>query len=60
VPLKKEKLPRELDPRTQLPARALLDPDSVELITDDDDSGMLARPVRSMDAGGVAFCPTRP
>ena len=40
---KKEKLPREVDPRNpNFRLRALLDEGSVELITPDDDSGMLA------------------
>ena len=57
VPLKKEKLPRELDPRNpNFRLRALLDPDSVELITDDDDSGMLAATGEIDGCRVVAFC----
>ncbi|HEX8488954.1 MAG TPA: hypothetical protein VF642_10465, partial [Propionibacteriaceae bacterium] len=42
-PVKKEKLPRELDPRNpNFRLQALLDYGSVQLITADDDSGMLA------------------
>ena len=57
VPLKKEKLPRELDPRNpNFRLRALLDQDSVELITDDDDSGMLAATGEIDGCRVVAFC----
>ncbi len=43
APHKKEKLPRELDPRNpNFRLQMLLDEGSVELITPDDDSGMLA------------------
>jgi acetyl-CoA/propionyl-CoA carboxylase carboxyl transferase subunit len=54
---KKEKLPRELDPRNpNFRLRALLDPGSVELITDDDDSGMLAATGEIDGCRVVAFC----
>ncbi|MEU0089280.1 carboxyl transferase domain-containing protein [Kribbella sp. NPDC006257] len=57
APVKPAKLPREQDPRNPV-ARltALLDPDTLELITPDDLSGMLA--VRGTISGApvVAFC----
>ena len=57
VPLKKEKLPRELDPRNpNFRLRALIDPDTHELITDDDDSGMLAATGEIDGCRVVAFC----
>jgi acetyl-CoA/propionyl-CoA carboxylase carboxyl transferase subunit len=57
APPKKEKLPRELDPRNpNHRLAALLDEGSVELITPDDDSGMLAA-VGTIDGSRVvAFC----
>ena len=57
APPKKEKLPRELDPRNpNHRLGALLDEGSVELITPDDDSGMLAA-VGTIDGSRVvAFC----
>jgi acetyl-CoA/propionyl-CoA carboxylase carboxyl transferase subunit len=56
-PAKKEKLPRELDPRNpNFRLRELLDKGSLELITPDDDSGMLAA-VGTIDGNRVvAFC----
>jgi acetyl-CoA/propionyl-CoA carboxylase carboxyl transferase subunit len=57
APAKKEKLPRELDPRNpNFRLRALLDPGSVELITDDDNSGMLAATGEIEGCRVVAFC----
>jgi acetyl-CoA/propionyl-CoA carboxylase carboxyl transferase subunit len=57
VPPKKEKLPRELDPRNpHFRLRALLDPGSVELITADDDSGMLAATGEIDGCRVVVFC----
>jgi acetyl-CoA/propionyl-CoA carboxylase carboxyl transferase subunit len=57
VPPKKEKLPRELDPRNpHFRLRALLDPGSVELITEDDDSGMLAATGEIDGCRVVTFC----
>ncbi len=54
---KKEKLPRELDPRNpHFRLAALLDYGSVELITDDDDSGMLAAIGTINGCRVVAFC----
>jgi acetyl-CoA/propionyl-CoA carboxylase carboxyl transferase subunit len=54
---KKEKLPRELDPRNpHFRLRALLDPGSVELITEDDDSGMLAATGEIDGCRVVTFC----
>jgi acetyl-CoA/propionyl-CoA carboxylase carboxyl transferase subunit len=54
---KKEKLPRELDPRNpNFRLQALLDYGSVELITDDDDSGMLAAVGTVNGCRVVAFC----
>ena len=54
---KKEKLPRELDPRNpNFRLQALLDPGSVELITPDDDSGMLAATGTINGCRVVAFC----
>jgi acetyl-CoA/propionyl-CoA carboxylase carboxyl transferase subunit len=53
----KEKLPRELDPRNPNHRLAvLLDEGSVELITDDDDSGMLAATGTINGSRVVAFC----
>jgi acetyl-CoA/propionyl-CoA carboxylase carboxyl transferase subunit len=54
---KKEKLPRDQDPRNpNFRLQALLDYGSVELITADDDSGMLAA-VGTINGGRVvAFC----
>jgi len=56
-PAKKEKLPRELDPRNpNFRMQALMDKGSLELITPDDDSGMLAA-VGTIDGNRVvAFC----
>ncbi|HYP46334.1 MAG TPA: carboxyl transferase domain-containing protein [Propionibacteriaceae bacterium] len=57
APPKKEKLPRELDPRNpNFRLEALLDYGSVELITDDDDSGMLAAVGTINGCRVVAFC----
>jgi acetyl-CoA/propionyl-CoA carboxylase carboxyl transferase subunit len=57
APPKKAKLPRELDPRNpNFRLRALLDSGSVELITDDDDSGMLAATGEIDGCRVVAFC----
>ncbi|SEQ73941.1 acyl-CoA carboxylase subunit beta [Microlunatus flavus] len=54
---KKEKLPRELDPRNpNHRLAALLDEGSVELITPDDDSGMLAAVGTVNGSRVVAFC----
>ncbi len=56
-PAAKEKLPRELDPRNpNHRLAALLDEGSVELITPDDDSGMLAAVGTIDGARVVAFC----
>jgi acetyl-CoA/propionyl-CoA carboxylase carboxyl transferase subunit len=57
APAKPGKLPREIDPRNpNLRLAALLDEGSVELITDDDGSGMLAA-VGTIDGSTVvAFC----
>jgi len=57
APAAKQKLPRELDPRNpNHRLAALLDEGSVELITPDDDSGMLAA-VGTIDGSRVvAFC----
>ncbi len=53
----KEKLPRELDPRNpNFRLQNLLDPGSVELITPDDDSGMLAATGTINGCRVVAFC----
>ena len=56
-PAKKEKLPRELDPRNpNFRMQELMDKGSLELITPDDDSGMLAA-VGTIDGNRVvAFC----
>ena len=57
VAAKKEKLPRELDPRNpNHRLAALLDGGSVELITPDDDSGMLAAVGTINGSRVVAFC----
>ena len=57
APPKKEKVPRELDPRNpNFRLEALLDYGSVELITDDDDSGMLAAVGQVDGTRVVAFC----
>jgi len=57
TPAKKEKLPRELDPRNpNHRLAALLDEGSVELITPDDDSGMLAAVGTINGSRVVAFC----
>jgi acetyl-CoA/propionyl-CoA carboxylase carboxyl transferase subunit len=57
APAKKEKLPRELDPRNpNHRLAALLDEGSVELITPDDDSGMLAAVGTINGSRVVAFC----
>lgn len=57
APAKKEKLPRELDPRNpNHRLAALLDEGSVELITPDDDSGMLAAVGTVNGSRVVAFC----
>ncbi|MCW2810814.1 MAG: acyl-CoA carboxylase subunit beta [Friedmanniella sp.] len=54
---KKVKVPREQDPRNpNFRLRALLDPDSMELITPDDDSGMLAAVGTINGAPVVVFC----
>ena len=54
---KKEKLPRELDPRNpNFRLATLLDPGTVQLITDDDDSGMLAATGEIDGCRVVAFC----
>jgi acetyl-CoA/propionyl-CoA carboxylase carboxyl transferase subunit len=54
---KKEKLPRELDPRNpNFRLAALLDRGTVQLITDDDDSGMLAATGEIDGCRVVAFC----
>ena len=54
---KKIKLPREQDPRNpNLRLQALLDVGSVELITPDDDSGMLAATGTINGCRVVAFC----
>ncbi|MGI3786665.1 MAG: acyl-CoA carboxylase subunit beta, partial [Janthinobacterium lividum] len=54
---KKEKLPRELDPRNpNHRLAALLDEGSVELVTPDDDSGMLAAVGTINGTRVVAFC----
>jgi acetyl-CoA/propionyl-CoA carboxylase carboxyl transferase subunit len=54
---KKEKLPREADPRNpNYRLAALLDEGSVELITPDDDSGMLAAVGTINGCRVVAFC----
>jgi acetyl-CoA/propionyl-CoA carboxylase carboxyl transferase subunit len=54
---KKEKLPRDLDPRNpNHRLAALLDEGSVELITPDDDSGMLAAVGTINGSRVVAFC----
>ena len=56
-PQEKEKLPRELDPRNpNFRLQALLDEGSVELITPDDDSGMLAAVGTINGCRVVAFC----
>ena len=56
-PVKKEKLPRELDPRNpNFRLQALLDYGSVQLITADDDSGMLAAVGTVNGSRVVAFC----
>ena len=57
APQVKEKLPRELDPRNpNYRLGALLDEGSVELITPDDDSGMLAAIGTIGGCRVVAFC----
>jgi acetyl-CoA/propionyl-CoA carboxylase carboxyl transferase subunit len=54
---KKIKVPRDEDPRNpKLRLGALLDPGSVELITPDDDSGMLAATGTINGCRVVAFC----
>jgi acetyl-CoA/propionyl-CoA carboxylase carboxyl transferase subunit len=54
---KKIKQPRDQDPRNpKFRLRALLDAGSVELITDDDDSGMLAATGTINGCRVVAFC----
>ncbi|MGI8459319.1 MAG: acyl-CoA carboxylase subunit beta [Propionibacteriaceae bacterium] len=54
---KREKLPREIDPRNpNFRLSALFDPDTVELITPDDDSGMLAAVGTINGCRTVAFC----
>lgn len=54
---KKEKLPRELDPRNPLHRlNALFDRDSLELITPDDGSGMLCAVGTVQGARTYAFC----
>jgi acetyl-CoA/propionyl-CoA carboxylase carboxyl transferase subunit len=57
IPAKPTKLPREQDPRN--PSKrlgAFFDPGSVELITEDDDSGMLAAVGTIEGYHTVAFC----
>ena len=57
APAVKEKLPRELDPRNpNHRLAALLDEGSVELITPDDDSGMLAATGTVDGSRVVVFC----
>ena len=57
TPPAKIKIPREQDPRNpNFRLRALLDPGSVELITADDDSGMLAAVGTINGCRVVAFC----
>ena len=57
VPPKKEKLRRDLDPRNpNFRLQALLDKGSLELITPDDDSGMLAAVGTINGSPVVAFC----
>ncbi len=57
VPAQRTRLPRDEDPRNPvLRLRALLDAGSMELITPDDDSGMLAAVGRVNGAAVVAFC----
>ena len=57
APPVKEKLPRELDPRNpNYRLQALLDEGSMELITPDDDSGMLAAVGTIEGCRVVAFC----
>ena len=57
TPAKKEKLPRDQDPRNpNFRLQALLDYGSVELITPDDDSGMLAAVGTINGCRVVAFC----
>jgi acetyl-CoA/propionyl-CoA carboxylase carboxyl transferase subunit len=54
---KKIKVPRDQDPRNpKFRLQALLDPGSVELITSDDDSGMLAATGTVNGCRVVAFC----
>lgn len=54
---KKIKVPRDQDPRNpKFRLQALLDPGSVELITSDDDSGMLAATGTINGCRVVAFC----
>jgi acetyl-CoA/propionyl-CoA carboxylase carboxyl transferase subunit len=54
---KKIKVPRDQDPRNpNIRLQALLDPGSVELITPDDDSGMLAATGTINGCRVVAFC----
>ena len=57
APPAKVKIPREQDPRNpNFRLRALLDPGSIELITPDDDSGMLAAVGTINGCRVVAFC----
>jgi acetyl-CoA/propionyl-CoA carboxylase carboxyl transferase subunit len=57
TPAKRAKLPREQDPRNpNKRLAAFFDPGSLELITDDDDSGMLAAVGTVEGTHTVAFC----
>jgi len=57
APAKPAKLPRAQDPRNPLTRlSALFDPGALELISDDDDSGMLAAVGRIAGTHTVAFC----
>ncbi|MER7559821.1 carboxyl transferase domain-containing protein [Nocardioides sp. NPDC126508] len=57
APAKKQKLPREQDPRNpQTRLRALFDEGTVQLISPDDDSGMLAAVGEVDGTRAVAFC----
>ncbi len=57
APAKPVKLPREQDPRNPVTRlRALFDTDSMDLITPDDSSGMLAAVGRVHGTHAVAFC----
>ena len=57
APAKPAKLPREQDPRNPVHRlTALFDEGTLELLTPDDDSGMLAATGRVNDTAVVAFC----